>query len=541
MGLSIKKTLRSTFTAAAASVMFFSTAVQLPENSISAEDSGYYFHDTFDGDNFDWSGRGDATVEASTGAFFAGSGSLYVQDRSSAWNGAYKSLDSSVFVPGNSYSFSINVMFKDGGKSDTFYMKLQYVDSSGENVYSPIAEATTLKGEWVQLINTSYTIPSDATEMQLYIETADSINNFYLDEAFGADSGTQIEGPKPVKLIIGDVTCDGEIDVYDVIASRKGIKNGFSSTTAALAADVNQDDTPDENDIIQLQDYILGRIDSFTVVEKPFLSMADFTEKIKSQVVEFEPNDSHSEKAGVQYGTIKGSSYWSTTCNREKKYNILLPAGYSETQTYPVLYVLHGYYEDPDRMIIKGNNTMYTRQIIGNAIASGDAKDMIVVFPDVYSSATQSSVTGMDDANNAAYDNFINDLIKDLMPHIEETYSIKTGKENTAITGFSMGGRESLLIGMKRPDLFGYVGSICAAPGVTGTFNWSDDNSPYLLLMTAGSDDTVVYNSPVDYHDKFTSNGVPHIWHYVNGGYHGDNSIHAHLYNFVRFVFQAGK
>ncbi len=267
--------------------------------------------------------------------------------------------------------------------------------------------------------------------------------------------------------------------------------------------------------------------------------MADYTAKIQSDVVEYEPSNSRDEISGVQYGTVQASSYWSTTCNREKKYNVLLPAGYSTSKKYPVLYVMHGYWENQDRMILTGNGTMYTRQIIGNAIASGEAEDMIVVFPDIYSSATQASCSNMDDANNAAYDNFINDLTKDLMPHIEKTYSVKTGKDNTAITGFSMGGREALLIGMQRSDLFGYVGSICAAPGVSGSFNWDSDKAPYLLFMTAGSNDTVVYNSPVDYHDKFTANGVPHIWHYVNGGYHGDNSIHAHLYNFVRAVFKA--
>ena len=144
----------------------------------------------------------------------------------------------------------------------------------------------------------------------------------------------------------------------------------------------------------------------------------------------------------------------------------------------------------------------------------------------------------MDDANNAAYDNFINDLTKDLMPHIESTYSVKTGRENTAITGFSMGGRESLLIGMKRPDLFGYVGAICPAPGVTGAFKWeSDEVAPHIVFITAGGNDKTVYDIPSGYDKEFTKNGVPHIWHYVNNGYHGDNSIHAHLYNFVRAIF----
>ena len=58
-------------------------------------------------------------------------------------------------------------------------------------------------------------------------------------------------------------------------------------------------------------------------------------------------------------------------------------------------------------------------------------------------------------------------------------------------------------------------------------------------MMTAGSNDQVVYDTPAGYHNTATEANCPHIWHYVNGGYHGDNSIYAHLYNFVRAVFQA--
>ena len=176
--------------------------------------------------------------------------------------------------------------------------------------------------------------------------------------------------------------------------------------------------------------------------------------------------------------------------------------------------------------------------MLGNAIAEGAAKEMICVFPDVYSSATQDGVTGMEDNNNRAYDNFINQLKNDLMPEIEKNYSVLTGKDNTAITGFSMGGRESLLIGMQMSDKIGYIGAICPAPGVTGSFKWDSSNEPYFLMITAGSNDQTVGDNPRSYHNSFEKNGVPHIWHYVNGGYHGDNCIRAHLYNFFRIAFQ---
>lgn len=536
-------------------------AAQLPAQSVSTfvvdlgsantdpDENGWYFHDEFEGDTCSWEGRGAAGVMTSGRTNYAGKEALLVQDRTAAWNGATKALNAKAFVPGKEYSFSVNVSYFDGDLTDTFYLKLQYTDANGDTQYDSIATAKGVQGKWVQLANTNYTIPAGAKDMQIYVETADTTNNFYIDEAIGAVAGTVIPGAGaidvPETLIPGDVNLDGVIDGFDLAAAKRGLAaGGFDNVFSAKVADVNKSTVFDAEDVQELSSFLLKKTAAFTdqtppEPEKKAYTMQEYTDMISKMVVEKEPDASHNEQAGVQYGTVKSGSYYSTTCKRNKPYNILLPANYSSSKKYPVLYCMHGYWENQDRMIIKGNGTMYTRQIIGNAIAAGEAEDMIVVFPYIYSSATQDSCSAMDNANNAAYDNFINDLVVDLMPHIESTYSVKTGRDNTAITGFSMGGRESLLIGMKRSDLFGYVGAICPAPGVTGAFKWnSDEEAPHLLFITAGSNDTVVYSNPENYHNNFTKNSVPHIWHYVNGGYHGDNSIHAHMYNFVRAIFK---
>lgn len=536
-------------------------AAQLPAQSVSTfvvdlgsantdpDENGWYFHDEFEADTCSWEGRGAAGVMTSGRTNYAGKEALLVQDRTAAWNGATKALNAKAFVPGKEYSFSVNVSYFDGDLTDTFYLKLQYTDANGDTQYDSIATAKGVQGKWVQLANTNYTIPAGAKDMQIYVETADTTNNFYIDEAIGAVVGTVIPGAGaidvPETLIPGDVNLDGVIDGFDLAAAKRGLAaGGFDNVFSAKVADVNKSTVFDAEDVQELSSFLLKKATAFTdqtppEPEKKAYTMQEYTDMISKMVVEKEPDASHNEQAGVQYGTVKSGSYYSTTCKRNKPYNILLPANYSSSKKYPVLYCMHGYWENQDRMIIKGNGTMYTRQIIGNAIAAGEAEDMIVVFPYIYSSATQDSCSAMDNANNAAYDNFINDLVVDLMPHIESTYSVKTGRDNTAITGFSMGGRESLLIGMKRSDLFGYVGAICPAPGVTGAFKWnSDEEAPHLLFITAGSNDTVVYSNPENYHNNFTKNSVPHIWHYVNGGYHGDNSIHAHMYNFVRAIFK---
>ncbi len=525
---------------------------------------GWYFHDEFEGDTCTWEGRGAATVMTSGRTAYVGSEALLVQERESAWNGAYRTLNPLAFVPGEEFSFSANVMYFDGNVTDTFYMKLQYTGTDGETHYSTIAEATGVQGEWVQLANKNYQIPEGASDMVIYIETAETTNNFYIDEAIGAVAGTTINGAgqpeipsetTPVSVIKGDVDMSGAITAFDLAAAKKGLLKGFASTEAERAADVDESGTVTITDLVQLTSFVLGKIDRFTVSTSDnnnnstgnvttAMTMSEYTAQIQAKMVETEPEAERTEQAGRTYGTVQKVSYYSNTCKRNRNFNILLPANYSTDKKYPVMYAMHGYWQNEDTLIDEADESMRLRQIIGNAIAAGEAEDMIVVFPYIYASDTQDACSAMDDANNAAYDNFINELKNDLMPYIEANYPVLTGKDNTALTGFSMGGRESLYISNKMPGTFGYVGAICPAPGVSpGLIAESDfkfaGESPYLLLLTAGSNDTVVYDSPAGYHDILTSNNVPHIWHYVNGGYHGGNCIRAHMYNFVRAAFKA--
>ena len=148
----------------------------------------------------------------------------------------------------------------------------------------------------------------------------------------------------------------------------------------------------------------------------------------------------------------------------------------------------------------------------------------------------------MDRQNNQNYDNFIYDLNADLMPYIEAGFSVATGRENTAISGFSMGGRESLYIGMKCADQFGFVGSVCTAPGVTdlvpeAEFGFSP--MPQLLMISAAVNDGVVGTNPEYYHNLYTRNGVPHLWNQLPYGGHDASSVTPHLYNFMRCIFQS--
>ena len=237
---------------------------------IEPNEFGWYFADDFEGDACSWQGRGAASVQTSGRTAYQGSEALLVSDRTAAWNGAYKSLNARAFVPGNEYSFSVNVTYFDGAATDQFYLKLQYTDANGDTQYSTVAEGTGIKGEWIQLANTNYLIPADAKNMQLYVETAETTNNFYIDEAIGAVGGTGILGAGEGKKIIpGDVNFDGVINAMDLALAKRGIVNGFAEKAAEIAADVNMDKTVDGTDAALIQAFLLQTIPEFPVAEQP--------------------------------------------------------------------------------------------------------------------------------------------------------------------------------------------------------------------------------------------------------------------------------
>lgn len=268
------------FAAAAAMLM------SCPIPSAQAEDQ-VFMHDTFESGTDSWTGRGAASAAASSDFSCEGSSSLSVTGRTAAWNGAIKEL-SSDFVAGQSYSFSANVMYTTGGASDTFYMKLEYKNSEGVVSYSEIAAGETVKDAWVQLSNQSYTIPEGATDLKVYVETADSQNSFYLDD-FGAGSeGTVFKGTGPSKkLQRGDIDYDGRISVFDIILGRQLLTGEYDNAAALKAADADGNKTYEVNDLVLINEFVQGKISEFPEPPKPDNPWDEYVETASDQYISF--------------------------------------------------------------------------------------------------------------------------------------------------------------------------------------------------------------------------------------------------------------
>lgn len=267
-----------------------------------------------------------------------------------------------------------------------------------------------------------------------------------------------------------------------------------------------------------------------------------------AQEEDFRPPQGYDQKQeNVAYGKLEAKAYFSKTCGRERKCFVYLPADYDAEKAYPLLFLLHG---------IGGNESEWTGGkpdvILGNMVASGEAVEMIVVTPNIkaYPAGTTSSGNMYSMEAIAAFDNFINDLRDDLLPFIKENYKILEGRENMAVAGLSMGGREALYIGLSMPETFGYIGAFAPAPGLlpyTGftaegglftrdTFKAADGASPFIMI-NAGDRDQVVGEWPRMYADTLTENGTENIF-YVTQGDHNFFVWKNGLYNFARHLFK---
>lgn len=251
----------------------------------------------------------------------------------------------------------------------------------------------------------------------------------------------------------------------------------------------------------------------------------------------------------VTYGTLKSETYDSSTTGKKRNVNIILPAGYTEDKKYPVVYLFHGGMGDENDWL--SGNIVNT---IGNMIAWGEAEEMILVLPNCRCREDDAAnpSDGLAPEHVQSFDRFLTDFQDNLMPYIEQNYSVAIGRENTAIAGFSMGGRTALNIGFHLYDKVKYIGAFTPAYGIfeyenmglheNGLFTEETFTLPdgyknnTFLMMNKGNQDNMVNDEPVRYHNALLKNGVPHTYYTMDGG-HDWPLWRNGFYNFARYIF----
>lgn len=193
-----------------------------------------------------FSARASETVSRVTTGAYDGQGCLMVSNRSNAWNGAVIELGSS-WKAGSTYVFSCAVK-QDSGETVDMQLSLQYSDSSGTTQYDHIAAATVASSEWTVLTNTAYTIPAGSGTRYLYIETTESLCDFYVDSVISE---------VPTHYRRGDVNHDEVIDRDDVQALLSYLLDKEGGTVYLDTADMNADGKLDVRDLTMLRQFFI--------------------------------------------------------------------------------------------------------------------------------------------------------------------------------------------------------------------------------------------------------------------------------------------
>ena len=138
--------------------------------------------------------------------------------------------------------------------------------------------------------------------------------------------------------------------------------------------------------------------------------------------------------------------FQSKLLGRDLRYGIYLPPSYAgSTKRYPVLYFLHGMFENEMRWSTRGQTDL----LLDRMIAEGKIGEFIVAIP----FGGTSFYTNTRDGSEKWEDM----IVTEFLPMIEMTYRVQAARATRGISGTSMGGYGALKIAMKHPDIFGSV------------------------------------------------------------------------------------
>jgi len=243
----------------------------------------------------------------------------------------------------------------------------------------------------------------------------------------------------------------------------------------------------------------------------------------------------------IPHGEVSVVQYDSKSLGKRRQMRVYTPPGYSSSRKYPVLILLHG---------AGGSDREWTRScradaIIDNLLAEGKIQPMVVVFPAGNASVTADLGDNTRASDIGGYDGwgkpFETDLLKDIIPYIESHYSVYRDSEHRALAGLSMGGGQSLNIGLSHLDLFAWIGGFSSAGNTNPPAELFRDPATLkkkvkLLWLGCGNKDSLLeLSSELDSYLK--SKGVPHVFH-VDGYAHNRIEWSNNLYFFAQEIFK---
>jgi enterochelin esterase-like enzyme len=231
----------------------------------------------------------------------------------------------------------------------------------------------------------------------------------------------------------------------------------------------------------------------------------------------------------VPHGIVRTEAYKSKSLGTDRKVVVYTPPDYDKSSNrYPVLYLLHGAGSTETSWTARGQ----AHVILDNLIADGKMKPLVVVMPFGYAFA-RTAEGGRGDAaeNKQQRDGFARDFLEDVIPLIDAKFRVYADRDHRAIAGLSLGGAQSLAIGLSHTDLFSRVAGFSSAMGAatnpaTGGVDFDQvladsahiNKQLKLLWVGCGTEDTL-FESNTAFANLLSKHKIEHVFR-VTGGAH---------------------
>jgi enterochelin esterase-like enzyme len=247
----------------------------------------------------------------------------------------------------------------------------------------------------------------------------------------------------------------------------------------------------------------------------------------------------------VPHGTVHQHGYESKALGRPRELWVYTPPGYErDLQTnaakkYPLLVLQHGSGDNHQTWVVHGK----AHWILDNLIATKKAKPMVVVMLDGHPLGNSRDAAVQ--RRGAAMEAFQRELFDDALPLVESLYRVELDAANRAIAGLSMGGGQSLSVGLNNLDRFAWIGAFSA--GVP-----SAENPPAaiadpaaakqklkLLWIACGKDDFLKGRNEA-FIATLKGKEIPHEWQLTDGD-HSWPVWRRYLADFAPKLFQTNQ
>jgi enterochelin esterase-like enzyme len=219
----------------------------------------------------------------------------------------------------------------------------------------------------------------------------------------------------------------------------------------------------------------------------------------------------------VLHGTIHLHSYYSKSLKRLRRLRVYTPPGYDQeaARRYPALYLFHGTGDTEATWTEFGRAHL----ILDNLIAEGKTAPMLLVMPDGHADLQEE-----EGDHKANFIKFEEEILSSVVPLVDSTYRTIATPAGRAISGLSMGGMQSLEIGINHPDMFAYIGGMSAyVPYADALLEKAFENKDFnnevkLLWISIGKDDFLLQDAE-RFHALLEKHGIRVQWSLTEGSH----------------------